>query len=142
MGLETSYEVHAGAPSLEEYLGLRAAAGLSRFDPEAARRGLAASLYAVVVRRADDGTAIGMGRLVGDGGCFVQVVDIAVEPAHQGRGLGKRVMQSLMDYVALELPTSVYVSLLADGEAHRLYEPYGFAPTAPASIGMAYRKRG
>ena len=128
-------------PSLDEYLALRAATGLSPFSPEAARRGLAASIHAVVVRRADDGAAIGMGRLVGDGGCFVQVVDIAVEPSHQGRGLGKRVMQSLMDYVAQELPTSVYVSLLADGEAHRLYEQYGFAPTAPASIGMAYRKR-
>ena len=31
------------------------------------------------------------------------------------------------------------VSLLADGEAHRLYAQFGFAPTAPASIGM-YRR--
>jgi hypothetical protein len=31
-----------------------------------------------------------------------------------------------------------YVSLIADGKAHALYAQFGFAPTAPASIGMAY----
>ena len=33
-----------------------------------------------------------MGRVIGDGGLFFQVVDIAVEPAHQGRGLGKAIV--------------------------------------------------
>ncbi|WP_373454357.1 hypothetical protein [Cereibacter changlensis] len=27
-----------------------------------------------------------MGRLIGDGGCFFQIVDIAVDPSHQGQG--------------------------------------------------------
>lgn len=136
------YNLNIGSPTVAEYLGLREVAGLSPFEREAAKRGLDASLYAVVIRTAADGKAIGMGRLVGDGGCFVQVVDIAVAPEHQGRGLGKRIMQALMDYVASELPNTVYVSLLADGEAQRLYQKHGFEPTAPASIGMAYRKRG
>jgi ribosomal protein S18 acetylase RimI-like enzyme len=136
------YDVHIESPTVAEYLELRQVAGLSPFAREAARRGLAGSLHAVVVRTSADGKAVGMGRLVGDGGCFVQVVDIAVAPEHQGRGLGKRIVQSLMEYVASELPSTVYVSLLADGEAPRLYQKYGFEPTAPASIGMAYRKRG
>jgi len=33
-----------------------------------------------------------MGRVVGDGGCFHQVVDIAVLPRHQGKEVGKRIM--------------------------------------------------
>ncbi len=141
MSTSPGYDLHIESPTTAEYLELREVAGLSAFDREAARRGLAASLHAIVVRT-PDGTAIGMGRLVGDGGCFVQIVDIAVRPEHQGRGLGKRIMQALMDYVATELPTSVYVSLIADGEAQRLYQKYGFERTAPASVGMAYRKRG
>ncbi|PZP74520.1 MAG: GNAT family N-acetyltransferase, partial [Stenotrophomonas maltophilia] len=49
------------------------------------------------------------------------------------------VMQRLSDWMQAHLPPSAYVSLLADGEAHRLYAQYGFAATAPASIGM-YRR--
>lgn len=37
-----------------------------------------------------------MGRAVGDG-LFYQIVDIAVDPAHQRRGLGKAIMAGLMD---------------------------------------------
>jgi hypothetical protein len=30
------------------------------------------------------------------------------------------------------------VGLIADGKAHRLYSHYGFEPTAPEPIGMAF----
>ncbi len=80
-----------------------------------------------------------MGRIVGDGGCHLQVCDIAVVPRLQGQGLGKEVMGRLDAWMQATLPPSAYVSLLADGEAHRLYAQFGFAPTAPASIGM-YRR--
>jgi ribosomal protein S18 acetylase RimI-like enzyme len=80
-----------------------------------------------------------MGRLIGDGGCFFQIVDIAVDPRHQGKGLGKAIMSRLMAYVTEALPSSAYVSLIADVPANRLYEQYGFKETAPASLGMAYR---
>lgn len=53
--------------------------------------------------------------------------------------LGKEVMRRLDGWMQANLPPSAYVSLLADGEAHRLYAQFGFAPTAPASIGM-YRR--
>lgn len=86
-----------------------------------------------------DGVAIGMGRLIGDGGCFFQVVDIAVHPEHQGRGLGKAIMEAIMTYVSQELPDSAYVSLIADVPANKLYEKFGFLETAPRSLGMAYR---
>ena len=49
------------------------------------------------------------------------------------------VMRRLDDWMRASLPPSAYVSLLADGEAHRLYAQFGFEPTAPASIGM-YRR--
>ena len=85
------------------------------------------------------GTAIGMGRLVGDGGCFFQVVDIAVDPAHQGRGLGKAIMAALTVFMADKLPPSAYVSLIADVPAQELYKQFGFQETAPRSLGMARR---
>jgi ribosomal protein S18 acetylase RimI-like enzyme len=68
---------------------------------------------------------------------MLQVTDIAVEPAHQGRGLGKAIMARIAAFLEKKLPDGAYVSLIADGEAHRLYSQFGFEPTAPYSIGMA-----
>jgi len=64
-----------------------------------------------------------------------------VKPALQGRGLGKRIMQSLMDELRQRAPAGAVVTLLADGEAHRLYRQFGFLPSAPASQGMLLRLR-
>lgn len=47
-----------------------------------------------------DGTnTMAMGRIIGDGGCFCQVVDMAVLPSYQGQGLGAPIMAALMDHL-------------------------------------------
>ncbi|RVD86535.1 uncharacterized protein DFL_004805 [Arthrobotrys flagrans] len=131
------FEILHETPSPEDYFRLRQISGLTPKTREAIARGLPNTLFGVVVRHKDDGKVVGMGRVVGDGGLFVQIVDIAVEPAYQGRGIGKAIMQTIMDWVKKELFASAYVSLIADGEAYRLYEQYGFEMTAPRSVGMA-----
>ena len=78
-----------------------------------------------------------MGRIIGDGGTAFQIVDIAVEPEHQGQGLGKLIMTALVDHLRANAPASAYVSLIADGDARHLYAKFGFEPVMPASIGMA-----
>lgn len=133
------YSIQHATPSDADYRRLRQEAGMSPKTAEAAARGLPHSLFAVQVTR--DGETVGMGRVIGDGGCFYQVVDIAVLPAHQGRGLGKAIMGEIAAWIDSEVPESGYVSLIADGEAHALYRQFGFEPTAPRSIGMALVKR-
>ncbi|WP_409254959.1 GNAT family N-acetyltransferase [Janthinobacterium sp. S3T4] len=83
---------------------------------------------------------VGMGRVIGDDGCFYQVVDIAVLPAHQGKGLGKLIMQEIRRYIDTSVPQSAYISLIADGQAQDLYAQFGFSHTAPASVGMALKR--
>jgi len=129
------YHLRYAVPDVATYRHLRAAAGLSPKSAEAAAAGLAGSLFAVQVVHGED--VVGMGRVIGDGGCFYQVVDIAVLPAHQGRGLGRRIVQAIADFIDREVPASAYVSLFADGTAQHLYARFGFTVTAPASIGMA-----
>ncbi|KAF3931612.1 hypothetical protein ABW20_dc0100303 [Dactylellina cionopaga] len=133
------YEIIAATPSADDYFRLRRVPGLSPKSREAIALGLPNTLYGVSVRFKDGGTVVGMGRVIGDGGLFVQVVDIAVEPAHQGRGLGKRIMEAITDWLKKELPPGAYVSLIADGKACKLYEQFGFELTAPTSVGMALR---
>ncbi len=124
-------------PDIEAYRALRVAAGLSAKSAEAAARGLPNTLHAVC--RHEGQELVAMGRIIGDGGCHLQVVDIAVMPQRQGQGLGKEIMQRLCGWLERNAPPSAYVSLLADGQAHRLYAQYGFQLTAPASVGMARR---
>ena len=136
---EAAYSILARTPTVEEYLRLRASAGLSAFSETAAEAGLKGTIFAVLVLHQED--AVGMGRLIGDGGCFFQIVDVAVDPCHQGRGLGKAIMSALMTYVGTELIPTAYVSLIADVPANALYERFGFEETAPRSLGMAFRVR-
>ena len=130
-------EVRHDTLDVETYLRLRSEAGLSGYTEEAARKGLAGTIFAVVLL-SDDAT-IGMGRIVGDGGCFFQIVDIAVDPAFQGQGLGKQIMSELIAYLETNAPSFAYVSLIADVPANKLYEQFGFRETAPGSVGMARR---
>jgi ribosomal protein S18 acetylase RimI-like enzyme len=121
-------------PSIDDYLRLRRNAGLTPRSAAAAEAGLPNTVAGVVVKLGS--LAVGMGRAVGDG-LFYQLVDIAVEPAHQGKGLGKTIVSHLLEELHRIAPAEAYVSLIADGRANELYAQYGFKPTAPASIGMA-----
>lgn len=133
--LPDGYRLSVRTPAIADYRRLREAAGLSPKTLEGATAGLPNTWCAAVIEQ--DGRAVAMGRVIGDGGLFFQIVDMAVEPGHQGRGLGKAVMAALMAELKARAPSRAYVSLIADGEAHRLCEQFGFGPTAPKSIGMA-----
>jgi ribosomal protein S18 acetylase RimI-like enzyme len=133
--MDQGYQLSDEIPSAEDYLRLRRVTGLSPKSAEGAAIGLPRSIFGVVVRNGSE--VVGMGRVVGDGGLMLQVTDIAVEPSHQGRGLGKAIMARIARFLEENLPDGAYVSLIADGEAHRLYSQFGFRPTAPDSIGMA-----
>jgi GNAT superfamily N-acetyltransferase len=136
--MHDDYTLIPAPPGVDDYRRLRVAAGLSAKSSDAAARGLSGTLHGVRIER--QGRGVGMGRVIGDGGCFYQLVDIAVDPAHQGRGLGKRIVAALVDWLHANAPESAYISLIADGPAHALYAQYGFVPTAPASIGMALKR--
>ena len=134
----SQYKIYNSGPTVEEYCYLRKETGLSPKSIEAATIALKNTWYSVHIKV--DNRTIGMGRIIGDGGCFFQVVDIAVLSDHQGKGLGKRIMENLMTYYVGNAPDSAHLSLLADGNAKYLYEQFGFIPTAPYSIGMHYKK--
>lgn len=133
-----TYEIKDETPSVDDYIHIRLAAGLSRKSPEAATIGLKNGLFSVVVHA--DGVPVGIGRVVGDGGCFFEVVDIAVLPAHQKKGLGDLIMQRLMKYIHENALPTAYVSLMADHGTPEFYARYGFeASLPPKKAGMAIR---
>lgn len=131
----TEFVLASEVPAIDEYVRLRRDAGLSPRSAAAAGLGLPGTLFAVCVRK--DGELVGMGRVIGDGGCNYEIVDMAVHPDYQRQGIGLRIMTALMDYLLKNAPESAYVSLVADGGAPALYERFGFRPVAPVSVGMA-----
>ncbi|MFD1172331.1 GNAT family N-acetyltransferase [Oceanobacillus picturae] len=135
--MDKNFSILHDAPTPQEYIDLRLEGGISGKSKEAATIGLKNSLFAVSIY--DQGVLIGMGRIIGDGGAFFQIVDIVVKPSYQGKGLGKAVMRELMSYLDNHTYSGSYVSLIADDPANKLYEQFGFRYTYPASHGM-YRK--
>ncbi len=135
MPLADGYELRLEIPSVEDFRRLREVTGLSTKTQEAAALGLPNSWASAIIVR--EGRTVAMGRVIGDGGCHFQIVDMAVEPAEQGRGLGKAIFSALMDELNARAPKSAYVSLIADGDAQHLYAKFGFKSVMPASIGMA-----
>lgn len=121
------YTLIKKAPPAEDYIHIRVTAGLSGRTIEAATIGLKNSLYAVHIKHGNE--IIGIGRVIGDGGCFFEIVDVAVLPSHQGKGVGKMIMNSLMEWIKVNAPKSSYVSLIADQPS--FYPQFGFKSCAP-----------
>jgi ribosomal protein S18 acetylase RimI-like enzyme len=122
-------------PEINEFQQLRLDCGLSAKSDQAAAAGLPKSLFSTTIRC--ENRLIAMGRVVGDGGCNFEVVDIAVHPEFQRRGIAQQIMAAIMNYLEDNAPDSAYVSLIADHHSPALYSKFGFKPTAPTSIGMA-----
>ena len=131
------YALRERLPTVEEFLALRAAADMAPRSRAGVERGLPNSLYGVVVEPDGADAAVGMGRVVGDGGAVFHVTDMAVHPDHQRRGLGTAIMRAILDYVDATAPPRAYVNLMAD--VGGFYERFGFEETRPASKGMYLR---
>jgi ribosomal protein S18 acetylase RimI-like enzyme len=137
MGGTLGYQLVDGPPAVDDYLALRSRAGLSPRRRDQAEPALRGGWAAVHVVDEATGTTVGMGRVLGDGGWYFHIVDIAVLPEHQRRGLGDLIMTALLDHIREHAPDGAYVSLLADPPGRRLYARHGFLTTAPTSVGMA-----
>lgn len=156
--LPPAYALREGPPSVDDFLRLREAAGMSPRSREAAERGLPNTTFGVhVVYRpderedshdgetdtSDDGAkhsspeVVGMARIVGDAGSVFHVADMAVAEAHQGRGVGTAIMDTLVAWLRAEAPAGSTINLLADVDG--FYERWGFEESAPASKGMWLR---
>ena len=130
------YEIAVRKPTVAESCALRAGAGLSPRSEEIVRVALPNTLFAVVIEH--QGNAVGMGRVVGDGGTVFQVADIAVLPEHQRRGLGKQILDTIDAWLRQTARPGAFVNLFADRGVAPLYARYGFRPRDPDEPGMCY----
>ena len=133
-----SYSVIERTPTVSEYNEVRQAAGLRWKDEAVVRHGLRNTLYAVCV--VHDNRVVGIGRVIGDGGLFYDIVDIAVVAEHQKKGVGKMIMAGLMSYIDIHAKPGSLVCLMANKGVAPFYEKYGFKAREPDMPGMIIRK--
>ncbi|ELV8727587.1 GNAT family N-acetyltransferase [Vibrio fluvialis] len=119
-------------PSPAEFCDMRVKAGLSPKSLQAATIALPNSLYGISIRDGEE--LIAMGRVVGDGACNFEIVDVAVDPHYQGNGFGREIMEYIDNYLASVVLEGSYVSMIADEPG--FYEKLGYQLVAPASHGM------
>lgn len=72
-----------------------------------------------------DGTQVGFARVITDKATFAYLGDVFVVEAHRGRGLSKRLMQTIVDHPDLQ---GLRRWMLATRDAHGLYAQFGFGP--------------
>ena len=132
-----TYRVMRRPPTVAETRALYRWAGWTDIpdDDDAVVRGLAASLFGVVVTLADE--VVACARLVGDGGMYFYLQDVIVLPAHQGEGVGDLIMREVVQYLDAHAPADCFVGLFAASGKAGFYERYGFVRRAVDEPGMA-----
>jgi GNAT superfamily N-acetyltransferase len=133
-----NYTAIERTPTVQEYNDVRMRAGLTTKDELAAERGLRNTLFGICVLHEKQVVAIG--RVIGDGGLFYDIVDVAVAAEHQGNGVGKMIMDRLMSYVHANARPSTLVCLMANRGLAPFYEKYGFKIREHDMPGMIIRK--
>lgn len=83
-------------------------------------------------------TQVGFARVVTDRATFAYLADVFVLEAHQGRGLGKRLVDCVLAHPDLQ---QLKRWLLVTVDAHGLYEPFGFSALAAPDTVMERRSR-
>ncbi len=80
--------------------------------------------FAVVVAYDKDKRAVGMGRLISDGVADAYIQDVVVDPRCRVQGIGKRIVQLLVDTCLAAGIT--WIALIAEPGTHTFYTPLGF----------------
>ena len=136
--MDDPFELVESPPALADYLRLRSESGLSPKSEAQGQGALDGTWCFVHVRHRQTAEVVAMGHVIGDGGWYFHIADMAVLPSHQRQGLGRKVLQHLLDRVEEAAPDEPWITLLADPPGIALYEQMGFLPTAPGSVGMSW----
>lgn len=122
----------------DTYLGLRASVGWKLLKRSQAVKALENSL--ITLTAYEDGKAIGMGRIVGDGAVICYVQDLVVHPDYQKTGVGRVIMERLIRFVTelKEKDTEMMMCLMCAKGREHFYEKFGFIgrPTDDLGPGM------
>lgn len=124
---EIQFELVDNVLKAEDFIRLKVATGFIERPLPQVEKALQNGLFNVSA--ICDGKVVGMGRLVGDGAMYWYLQEIIVLPEYQGKGIGKSIVNRLMEYIKdTAIPgTIIDVGLSAVKGKEPFYEKFGFS---------------
>lgn len=133
-------EFQSTPPSVEQFYALFETTDWNREYQATAQElaeAVANSQYAVAAYDRD--RLVGVGRVVSDGVLHAMIYDLIVDPAYQRRGIGRQVLQRLVEWCIAGKIRDIQL-FCARGQSG-FYEKNGFAARPTDSPGMQYNAR-
>ena len=115
---------------------IRAAVGFRRIHPEQLQASLDGS--ALIVAAYDQSRAVGMARLIWDGGSVALIRDIIVVPDYQMQGIEAELIRQIFDFLNSKLKPGfgIQVDVMAWNKQEKIYEGLGFQVSTPQRRGI------
>ncbi|MCI8717102.1 MAG: GNAT family N-acetyltransferase [Lachnospiraceae bacterium] len=128
-------EIKENTLDLNTYLSLRASVHWKLLTQEQAKKALLNSLYTITA--INQGESVGMGRIVGDGAVICYIQDFIVKSEYQGQGIGKLMMEKLIQHVeSFRTENSeIMLCLMCAKGREKFYEKFGFVGRPTDSLG-------
>lgn len=124
--------------TVKEYNQLRESVGWKTFPDQQVEFAFQQSITIVALYRHKE--LVGMGRLVGDG-IYYLIVDVVVKPSYQGKGLGKEIINSLINATYQNmLGNRASLQLIAAKGKEDFYKKLGFECVPNEDSGNGMRK--
>ena len=125
--------------SVADYNYLRKISGWNEIEEKQALTGIQNSAFLISALHNDK--TVGLARVVSDGGYVVVIVDVIVLPEYQGKGIGKTMMEKVMEYInnSLQEGQRVMVNLMSAKGRESFYSQFGFEtrPNEKLGAGMS-----
>ena len=122
----------------KEYMNLRKKVGWVEFPLEEAQECITNAYMILCVR--DDEKAIGVVRLLWDGGYIAFLSDVIVDAAYRGQGIGKTLVESCLIQLKKDMKPGYKVKITLNSAKGKepFYEKFGFKvrPNDDAGAGM------
>ena len=121
--------------SVEDYNLLRKSVGWTKVDNTQAQAGINNSLYLVTAVHMNK--TIGLSRVVSDGGYIAIIEDVIVLPDYQGIGVGKCLLQKVMEFFNgnLKEGEAVFINLMSEKGKESFYKQFGFTQRPNETLG-------
>ena len=123
--------------NVEEFNYLFDEVGWEAHDYEVSEKALKNNVYSVSVY--DDNKIIGYGRIIGDGIVYLHIHDVIVHPNYQGQGIGKQIVQKLIEKINELKKENPYLRAYLGSSLGKedFYKKCGFITRKEAGLGPA-----
>jgi GNAT superfamily N-acetyltransferase len=126
------------APTVTEYIALRALMGWGQIDDETARLTIERACFSFCLRQ--EGRLVGLARVAGDGVLYFSISDVMVHPELQRGGHGATLMNAITAYLKRAAKPGATITLQPLKGNEPFYERFGFVrcPNATFGDGMVF----